>query len=254
MVETVEVADNVSSRAHRPGEGPLSARQALIRGALLTCRDNPGGIWPCPLAACDILQAAETAGGRAYGNLMSALQILVVEGLFFEVQHGLFEEPAYYCSYDARFLPELPQGDSPNMSWNGLAVAMDDRFGPSTWRSLGLCSGQGRTDGWLGPCLGTACPQIKGSSQRCLHGLVFAEGLIVPCPGCGQDTVREDLVSLLSPIHFQNERTTYRPSVCEQCVDSRDALVRICSQESGQVVDWHRTLGGFEQALDQAID
>lgn len=232
----------------------LNPRQALIRAALVTCRESPGGIWPSPLPACEILQSAETAAGRAYGDLMPAFRTLLQEGLYLEVHHGLFDAPVFYCSYDNRLLCELPVGDAITAGWNGLAAAMDDRFGPATWRKLGLCAGQGRVDGWLGPCLGAACPQIREGSERCLRGLAFAEGLIVACPGCGQDTVREELVSFVSPIHLQNEKTTYRPSVCEQCVDSQDALTRICRQEHGHVVDWHRTLQAFEQALDQAID
>ena len=206
------------------------------------------------MTAGEILQAAEAEAGRAYSDLRPVFEALLAEGLFFEVQHGLFRTPVYYCSCDSRVLCELPLSDAPPASWNGLASAMDDRFGPDTWRSLGLCEGQGRADGWLGPCLGTACPQMKEGSERCLRGLAFAEGLVVPCPGCGQDTVREELVSFISLIFLQDEETTFRPSVCEQCVDSRDALTRICRQEHERAVSWRRTLEAFEQALNQTID
>ncbi|MBP7933636.1 MAG: hypothetical protein KA354_03205 [Phycisphaerae bacterium] len=245
---------STESTAPTRGDHPLSARQALIQAALAACQENPGGIWPSPLPASEILQAAEAVAGRAYGNLGPAFQALVIEGLFFEVHHDLFDAPAYYCSYDNRFLRELLEGDSQAGAWNDLAAVMDNRFGPSTWRGLGLCAGQGRADGWLGPCLGAACPQTRGNAKRCFRGLAFAEGLVVPCPGCGQDTMREELVNFISPIHFQDGQTSHHPCVCEQCIDAREALLRLCNQEHGQAIDWHRTLASFEQALRQVID
>jgi len=161
----------------------------------------------------------------------------------------LFDPPCYYCEFDSRFLRELPDGSEHTLAWDSYVDDYDDEHGSKTWKRLGLCAGQGSqgpSDALWGPCLGASCCWFEDGSKHCNHQLTFAKGLTVVCPGCGQDTVREELKKFGSDFYSDGKISYSRPRVCKRCVHSREALVRLCKRN--RWIDWDRTLEAFEKA------
>lgn len=155
----------------------ITPRQALIYAALTGWKGDEPNPWFCPVAINDLLAWAGSHRPDSVGSLPQAFEELVREGLFFEIHRGLFDPPCYYCSFQSRFLEELPDGQEHVDYWEGLVDDYDDRYGLKTWRRLGLCAGQG-SEGpsgspW-GPCLGASCCWFVDGDERCHHDLHFA--------------------------------------------------------------------------------
>jgi len=133
----------------------------------------------------DILAWAASHAGSDDG-LAEAFATLAREGLFHRVLYPVFAVPAYYCSYDDRFLDELPEniGDwipgttIPTLkeSWEAEFLESSDEFA-ETWIYWGLCNGQGSQSGssGQGPCLGPSCSWFTDGNERCNWGLPFAD-------------------------------------------------------------------------------
>ena len=88
-----------------------------------------------------ILAWAEShlSGTTETNLLLSEFEKLTLEGLFFEVHHGLFDPACYFCSYALYFLKEIPDGTEHITYWETLTEDYDENYGFSTWRKLGLC-------------------------------------------------------------------------------------------------------------------
>ncbi|HUQ92783.1 MAG TPA: hypothetical protein VM120_13970 [Bryobacteraceae bacterium] len=85
----------------------LSARQSLVCAALTGWRGDGPCPWQSPMAKGDIIAwAASYLGGEE--GLAAAFADLAREGLFHQVLYSVFAAPVYYCSYDGRFVDELP--------------------------------------------------------------------------------------------------------------------------------------------------
>jgi hypothetical protein len=161
-----------------PQSESITPRQALIYAALTGWKGDEPNPWFCPVAINDLLAWAGSYHPEPVDSLPRAFEELVLEGLFFEICRGLFDPPCYYCSFDSRFLEELPDGPEYVDYWRSLVDDYDEEYGRSTWRSLGLCAGQGSqgpSDSPWGPCLGASCCWFVDGDERCNHDLRFAK-------------------------------------------------------------------------------
>ena len=158
-------------------------RRAIILAALSGWPgDDPSG-WPRPNSKRMILDWAEAHMGCAeFPKLGEAFAVLETEGLFFRIRHGCFSEAQYYCSFNSRFLQELPghkamracDGQPIIEFWDSMVTEFNIDYG-NAWRKSGLCWGQGSQSGgspW-GPCEGTKCCWFKGGKAECAQGLEF---------------------------------------------------------------------------------
>lgn len=229
--------------------GRVTPRQALVYAALCGWYGDDPGPWISPVAVDDILAWAKSHYRGPVEDLAPVFEDLVTEGLFFEVCHGLFDPPCYYCKFDSRFLHGLPDGSEHTLAWDSYVDDYDDEHGSKTWKRLGLCAGQGSqgpSDAPWGPRLGASCCWFEDGSKHCRHQLAFAKGLTVVCPGCGQDTVREELKKFGFDFYSDGNISYSRLRVCKRCVHSREALVKLCKRN--RWFDWDRTLEAFEKA------
>ncbi len=163
----------------------LSARQALVCAALTGWRGDDPNAWQCPMPERDILAWAGSYLGNEEG-LVAAHADLVSEGLFHQVLYPIFRVPVYYCSYDERFLEELPtnieawiKGASiPQLKefWNDEFAKNSDEFAEA-WIYWGLCTGQGSqsSSSRTGPCLGPGCSWFIDGKAHCNWNLDFAD-------------------------------------------------------------------------------
>jgi hypothetical protein len=226
----------------------MTPRQAFIYAALGGWKGDEPNPWICPMEFNDIGAWAKSYLPMSTDLLPEAFEELTQEGLFFEIHHGLFDPPCYYCSFDSDFLREIADGPEHVDFWKDLTDRYDQEHGLKTWRRLGLCAGQGSqgpSDAPWGPCLGASCCWFMDGTERCNHDLRFAKGLKVPCAGCGQEVVREELHKFASGIWLRDSSFARQPLVCRNCISSHDALLRLSRQYSS--VDKKRTLQEFER-------
>lgn len=110
-----------------------------------------------------------------------AFDVLVEQGLFFTVHPGVFAEPCYYCSYDPDFLLEIPELSRYAPEWRALQERLDQEYDSGTWRSTGLCWGQGSqaSENPLYLCVGSSCCRFRDGAPACQHNLPF-NPLILP--------------------------------------------------------------------------
>jgi hypothetical protein len=137
------------------------------------------------MAEGDIIAwAASYLGGEE--GLAAAFADLAREGLFHRVLYSIFAVPVYYCSYDERFVDELPANIGAWITgatifdlkafWSAEFDENGDAFA-GTWIYWGLCAGQGSQSGGspTGPCRGPGCAWFIDGSQECNWGLQFAD-------------------------------------------------------------------------------
>lgn len=165
----------------------ITPRQAMILAALVGWAGDRPCSWQSPVDGDDLLTwgLSHYVGykkallGERKEDLVPALRALEIEGLFFQVQHRLFQNPVYYCSYDIGFLNEIFDGAKHVSFWAHLANDNDQEYG-RTWRATGVCAGQGSQSGdsrW-GPCLGTSCSWFEAGSDHCNWSLNFNTTLV----------------------------------------------------------------------------
>ena len=170
--------DNNKSKG-RNESAMVTPRQALIYAAAEGWKGDGPSPWISPVANDDILAWAESHLSSSTHNrqvLLSAFEKLIQERLFFEIHKGLFNSPSFYCSFDANFLKEIPDGEEYADFWNDCVQRYDEEYGFKTWRILGLCAGQGSqgpSDAPWGPCLGSSCGWFEDNKEHCNHGLRF---------------------------------------------------------------------------------
>lgn len=160
----------------------ITPRQALISAALCGWKGDEPSTWISPVVAEDILGWAKSYLPGPNKFLASAFENLVTEGLFFEIHHGVFDPPCYYCSFVADFLKEIPTGPDFIDFWEDIVDKYNKEYGLSIWHRLGVCAGQGSQgpsgEGW-GSCLGASCCSFLDGSEHCTHDLNFVRGLKV---------------------------------------------------------------------------
>ena len=240
---------------HQPKSESVTPRQAFIYSALEGWKNDGPNPWHNPISIDTILAWAEShlSGITETNLLLSEFEKLTLEGLFFEVHHGLFDPACYFCSYDPNFLKEIPDGTEHITYWETLTEDYDENYGFSTWRNLGLCGGQGSQgpsgSPW-GPCLGTSCCAFENAVEDCTQGLHFSSGLKVVCKGCGQDVIREELSKFPSGIWMKDSSFPSKPVVCKHCVKSCDALIRLSWQYEN--FDHERTTEEFKKKWPQS--
>ena len=137
------------------------------------------------MPAQDIIAwAASYLGGEE--GLAAAFADLTSQGLFHQVLYPIFNVPVYYCSYDERFLEELPLNIDAWIKGASLSDLKDfwsaefDKNGDEfaeTWIYWGLCAGQGSqsSSSPTGPCLGPGCSWFIDGSSQCNWELRFAD-------------------------------------------------------------------------------
>ena len=159
----------------------LSPRQALVSVALTGWSIEEPAPWLCPLPEADIIALGASHLDEEDG-LTDAFASLAREGLFLRLRYPVFAVPAFYCSYEERFLDELPIG----FALGGLDIAAlkelwcqtrtdnNERFGRA-WTYWGLCLGQGsRGNCSFGVCLGPRCCCFIDEAEKCRWDLPFA--------------------------------------------------------------------------------
>ena len=244
---------NINNKSESQNESIMNTpRQALIHAAVEGWKGDGQCSWISPTTATDICAWAEShlVGSAQNQGLLQAFEELVLEGLFFEIHHGLFDPSCYYCSFNSVFLEEIPNGSQYVDFWNDLVLRYDEEHGLSTWRHLGLCAGQGSqgpSDAPWGPCLGTSCCWFGDGSERCNHGLKFSMNQIVVCDGCGKEVIRENLEKFTSGLMSSDGYVFCHPKVCGNCTNSRSALIRLCKKWMG-MADEKRSLEEFERS------
>jgi hypothetical protein len=214
---------------NEPNPG-LTARQALIKAAVGGWAGDELCSWHCPATEETIIAMAKSHAGPNTVDFPAVFQDLVDDGLFFEVHHGVFDPPVYYCSYDPDFLEEINGSPEDKSAWKAICEENDEVYGISTWRSLGLCAGQGSegpSDARWGPCLGTSCCCFEDGSEECTHELTFTKSQRVRCPGCRQSVLRESLRPHVQGLLDEHGRNLISTEVCPQCSNDRTALTRI---------------------------
>jgi hypothetical protein len=156
-----------------------TARQALIAAALYGWAGDPSGAWTSPVEWITLLDWAASYYDGPEEDLEAPLRDLTAEGLFFEVHPGVFAEPCYFCTYEKKFLNELPGGSQYAAEW-ARGRKYNDRHWPG-WRSAGACFGLAGPHGPSspGPCLGTSCGCFAHpEGGKCVEGLTFNPELL----------------------------------------------------------------------------
>jgi hypothetical protein len=234
-----------------PPKQHITVRQAVIKAAVTGWAGDELSDWPCPATADTIIAWAASHLGHGGGNPQADFSQLIDEGLFFEVHHGVFDPPVYYCSLDPAFLKELPAEEEALDTWKRMRERYDVQYGDSTWRAFGLCAGQGSegpSDGPWGPCLGASCCRFEEGFLECMHDLRFAEGLHVRCRGCRQSVLRQDLREHVQPLLDDKGWAFTCLKVCSRCSTDRGALERAAARWKG-AVDLDRTLKAFDNKI-----
>lgn len=150
-------------------------RQALILAALSGWSGDDPCSWSSPVAREDLIAWGESHYGGPSAHLECAFSALELEGLFYEIHPAVFSSAVYYCCFDPDFLQELPDSDQNQELWEAFSNEYDEEYG-NTWRSTGLCAGQGSqgpSDARWGPCLGSSCCWFKDGNESCNHALPF---------------------------------------------------------------------------------
>ena len=109
-------------------------------------------------------------------DLELAFDVLVEQGLFFQVHPGVFADACYYCEYDADFLREIPGFERYAPQWQAFQEKLDRKFDLRTWRTTGLCWGggsQGTSELPLSICVGSSCCRFREGDSVCQHELAF---------------------------------------------------------------------------------
>jgi len=133
--------------------------------------------WNHPMikkAIVDMASFFDSSGQKKDFEL--AFDVLVEQGLFFEVHPGVFAEACYYCEYDPDFLREIPGFEQYVPEWSALQEALDKKFELRTWRATGLCWGggsQGPSELPLYICVGSSCCRFRDGDPVCQHELPF---------------------------------------------------------------------------------
>ena len=162
-----------------------SARAALIKAALCGWHGDAACSWLFPIDEETLISWAKShAPETPDEDLTEVFLDLLREGLFFQVEHDVFEGAYYYCSFSSVFLAELSghetmlacTGQPVVEFWDEMSAEYDDHYG-TDWRKYGICAGQGSRgpsgEGW-GPCLGKDCYWFKDDGQpHCHHELRF---------------------------------------------------------------------------------
>jgi hypothetical protein len=164
-----------NSAENRDEPAIVTPRQALIYAALVGWHGDEPCPWISPISIEDILAWAKSHFHGTIDSLIPSFKELEVEGLFFEIHKGLFDPACYFCSYKTDFLIEIPDGEDYTDYWDGFSEDYDEQYGFKTWRTLGLCAGQGSqgpSDTPWGPCLGSSCCWFEDNGE-CNHGLKF---------------------------------------------------------------------------------
>lgn len=198
LKEAVEAIDREWNHIHRvvtpeeAGTRITNPRTALICAAVFGWCGDESCSWTCPVERPTLLAWADSYGSFQDKELESALDQLEKEGLFFRIHPDAFDEPCYYCSYDEKFIKEIPNyeticinqatDESILLFWQDFRMQLDEEYG-ETWLKEGLCWGQGSQSGsspW-GPCLGRECACFAKTAvgRECTKGLCLRQG-------CGQ--------------------------------------------------------------------
>lgn len=151
-------------------------RQALVLAALSGWSGDDPCSWISPVAREDLIAWGGSHYGGPSAHLECAFSALELEGLFYEVHPSVFSPAVYYCCFDPTFLQELPDPDQYHELWESFADEYDAENG-KTWRSTGLCAGQGSqgpSGERYGPCLGSSCIWFQDGKESCNHGLSFS--------------------------------------------------------------------------------
>ena len=216
----------------------VTPRQALIYAALVGWKGDEPSPWFCPVAIDDILAWAKSHFQGTKESLITAFKELETEGLFFEIHKGVFDPPCYFCSYKTHFLNEISDGKANIDYWDGVSEDYDEKYGLKTWRTMGLCAGQGSqgpSDAPWGPCLGYSCCWFEEGDKKCNHELLFSPNKTVICDGCGKETLRENLKNFSSGLVCDDGYIFCQPKVCPDCTNSLSALKRLCKIWSGNI-------------------
>lgn len=96
----------------------------------------------------------------------------------------MFAVPVFYCSYNERFLVELPVGFSFSRHdatelvafWDRTRAENNREFGQA-WTYWGMCFGQGSQSGGSPDtvCLGPGCSWFIDGAKECQWQLAFAD-------------------------------------------------------------------------------
>ena len=138
--------------------------------------------WLYPMLKEDIVgMAAPFCRSIPIKDLEFAFDVLVEQGLFFTVHPGVFAEACYYCSYDPDFPLEIPEYSRYAPKWRALQKKFDRKYDSGTWRSTGVCWGQGSlaSETPLKLCVGSCCCRFLSGEPACQHNLPF-NPLILP--------------------------------------------------------------------------
>ena len=95
-----------------PGMDNPNSRQALIYAALSGCKGDPVGPWTYPPDVDTIIAWARSHYQSSEEDLKNAFIELVSERLFLPIHQKVFDLPHYYCSFDSKFLADIPDGQN----------------------------------------------------------------------------------------------------------------------------------------------
>jgi len=174
FLQAVDASLKVGAERSRWGQTP---RDAFLRAALVGWKGDELSAWSSPVDRETLIAWAASHYGGPQEDLVVSLDALELQGLFFAVHPSVFETPCYYCTFDPAFLDELSIGTLYKEDWGTWQHDYDASHG-LTWRSTGLCTGQGSqgpSDVPMGPCLGASCGWLLSGKDRCLWDLTYRQ-------------------------------------------------------------------------------